>query len=221
MLVMTMGLLLLALPGVRVLYEHGVFPTTAVHAIVEVLRGYSGSIIPMALAPLVSALFYARRNYKVPMLVGITAAVANMILNIVGCFVCKHVAVLAYATSIASWSQLAILWYCAGKSLPMYKGLMWKTFKESGKTVVTTILAAFITIGINILTNTTYVVFIHPLANPAKPLESFLDQCEVFFAESALFLAVLFGLAKLLRAEDLLNLTSFQYWKGHQSILRN
>lgn len=33
------------------LYEHGVFPTTAVHAIVEVLRGYSGSIIPMALAP--------------------------------------------------------------------------------------------------------------------------------------------------------------------------
>ena len=81
----------------------------------------------MALAPLVSALFYARRNYKVPMLVGIAAAVANMILNIVGCFVCKHVAVLAYATSIASWSQLAILWYCAGKSLPMYKGLMWKT----------------------------------------------------------------------------------------------
>ena len=57
--------------------------------------------------------------------------------------------------------------------------------------------------------------------NPAKPLESFLDQCEVFFAESALFLAVLFGLAKVLRAEDLLNLTSFQYWKGHQSILRN
>lgn len=221
MVVMTMGLLLFALPGVRVLYEHGVFPKTAVHAIVEVLRGYSGSIIPMALAPLVSALFYARRNYKVPMLVGIIAAVVNMVLNVIGCLVCKQVAVLAYATSLVSWGQLAMLWYCAGKSLPTYKGLMWRTFKESGKTVITTILAAVITIGVNIVTHTTYVVFIEPLTVPTKPLVSFLDQCGVFFAESALFLSVLFGLAKLLKTEDLMNLTSFQYWKGHQSILRN
>lgn len=173
MVVITMGLLLFALPGVRVLYEHGVFPTTAVHAIVEVLRGYSGSIIPMALAPLVSALFYARRNYKVPMLVGIIAAVVNMVLNVIGCLVCKQVAVLAYATSLASWGQLAMLWYCAGKSLPTYKGLMWRTFKESGKTVITTILAAVITIGVNIVTHTTYVVFIEPLTVPTKPLVSF------------------------------------------------
>ncbi|WP_230454931.1 hypothetical protein, partial [Chlamydia trachomatis] len=34
-------------------------------------------------------------------------------------------------------------------------------------------------------------------------------------------LSVLFGLAKLLKTEDLMNLISFQYWKGHQSILRN
>lgn len=57
MVIMTVGLLLLALPGVRVLYEHGLFPTSAVHAIVQVLRGYSGSIIPMALIPLISVLF--------------------------------------------------------------------------------------------------------------------------------------------------------------------
>ncbi|WP_348663497.1 murein biosynthesis integral membrane protein MurJ [Chlamydia vaughanii] len=222
MVIMTMGLLLLALPGVRVLYEHGLFPTTAVHAIVEVLRGYSGSIIPMALIPLISVLFYAQRHYTIPLVIGIIAAVCNMFLNVVfGCWIFKHVSGLAYATSLVSWGQLFFLWKYASKHHPAYSGLMWITFKRSIKVVGTTCLAFAVTLGMNIFTHTTYIVFLKPRTSLAWPLSSFVAQSTAFFCESVIFLAFLFGFAKLLRVEDLVNLTSFQYWKGRRSLLHS
>ncbi|QVE49543.1 murein biosynthesis integral membrane protein MurJ [Chlamydia crocodili] len=222
MVIMTMGLLLLALPGVRVLYEHGLFPTSAVHAIVQVLRGYSGSIIPMALIPLISVLFYARRHYTIPLVIGIIAAIANMILNVVfGCWLIKHVSGLAYATSLVSWAQLYFLWQYASKKHPTYSGLMWITFKRSIKVVGVACLAFTVTLGVNILTHTTYVIFLSPITPLPWSLSSFVAQSAAFFSESVIFLAFLFGFAKLLRVEDLVNLTSFQYWKGRRSSLHN
>ncbi|BAE81765.1 endonuclease IV [Chlamydia felis Fe/C-56] len=222
MVIMTAGLLLLALPGVRVLYEHGLFPRSAVHAIVEVLRGYSGSIIPMALIPLISVLFYARRHYTIPLIIGIFAAIANMMLNVVfGCWLIKHVSGLAYATSLASWLQLAFLWKYAAKKHPTYSGLMWITFKRSVKVVGVTCLASLVTLGINILTHTTYVIFLDPYTPLPWSLSSFVAQSTAFFSESVIFLAFLFGFAKLLRVEDLVNLTSLQYWKGRRGFLHN
>ncbi|EPJ99847.1 mviN-like family protein [Chlamydia psittaci 02DC14] len=222
MVIMTVGLLLLALPGVRVLYEHGLFPTSAVHAIVQVLRGYSGSIIPMALIPLISVLFYARRHYTIPLVIGIFAAIANMVLNVIfGCWLIKHVSGLAYATSLVSWVQLYFLWQCASKKHPAYSGLMWITFKRSIKVVGVTSLAFIVTLGTNILTHTTYVVFLEPYTPLAWSLSSFVAQSAAFFSESVIFLAFLFGFAKLLRVEDLVNLTSFQYWKGRRGSLHS
>lgn len=222
MVIMTLGLLLLALPGVRILYEHGLFPTTAVYAIVEVLRGYSGSIIPMALIPLISVLFYARRHYTIPLVIGIIAAIGNMILNVLlGCWIIKHVAGLAYATSIASWGQLYYLWKYAAKHHPGYSGLMWITLSRSVKVIATVGLAFIVTIGLNIVTQTTYIIFIEPYTPLPWSLSSFVAQSTAFFSESVIFLAFLFGFAKLLRVEDLVNLTSFQYWKGRQSLLHS
>ncbi|SYX08505.1 hypothetical protein,integral membrane protein MviN,MviN-like protein [Chlamydia poikilotherma] len=222
MVIMTVGLLLLALPGVRVLYEHGLFPTSAVHAIVQVLRGYSGSIIPMALIPLISVLFYARRHYTIPLVIGIIAAIANMILNVVfGCWLIKHVSGLAYATSIVSWAQLYFLWQYASKKHPAYSGLMWITFRRSIKVIGVACLAFTVTLGVNILTHTTYIIFLSPITPLAWSLSSFVAQSAAFFSESVIFLAFLFGFAKLLRVEDLVNLTSFQYWKGRRSSLHN
>ncbi|EPP34668.1 mviN-like family protein [Chlamydia ibidis] len=222
MVIMTSGLLLLALPGVRLLYEHGLFPTTAVHAIVEVLRGYSSSIIPMALAPLVSVLFYARRHYTIPLVIGMVSAVANIFLNILfGCWIVKNVSGLAYATSIVSWGQLYLLWLYAGKHHPTYRGLMWITFKRSIKVVATTALAFAVTLGVNVVTHTTYIIFLNPFTSLSWSLSSFTAQSAAFFSESGIFLAFLFGFAKLLRVEDLVNLTSFQYWRGHRDFLHS
>lgn len=222
MVIMTAGLLLLALPGVRVLYEHGLFPTTAVHAIVQVLRGYSGSIIPMALIPLISALFYARRHYTIPLVIATIAAVANMALNVLfGCWIFKHVSGLAYATSLVSWGQLYFLWKSVAKHHPAYFGLMSLTIKRSIRVVVTTCLALVVTMGVNILTKTTYIILIKPYTALAWPLSSFFAQSSAFFSESVIFLAFLFGFAKLFRVEDLMNLTSFQYWKGRRGLLHS
>lgn len=220
MLIMTAGLLLLALPGVRVLYQHGLFPTSAVHAIVEVLRGYSGSIIPMALAPLISGLFYARRHYAIPLVTGIVAAVANIILNILGCWIFADVAVLAYATSLTSWGQLLLLWHYARKHHPTYTGLLWDTCKHSIKTVGITVLAFAITVAVNILSKTTYIICIHPLTPEIWPLSSFSVQVTAFVVETSIFLGSLFGLAKIFRVHDISHLASFNYWLGRKEFFQ-
>ncbi|ANH78535.1 lipid II flippase MurJ [Candidatus Chlamydia sanziniae] len=222
MVIMTVGLLLLALPGARLLYEHGLFPTSAVHAIVRVLRGYSASIIPMALAPLVSVLFYAQRHYTTPLFIGIGTAVANIFLSLIlGCWILKDVSGISYATSITAWIQLYVLWYYSRKRLALYSTLLWKSFKRSGKVMLTTVLACMVTLGLNIVTQTTCVIFLQPLTTPLWPLTSISAQATAFFSESVIFLAFLFGFAKLLRVEDLINLTSFQYWKGQRSFLQS
>ena len=77
------------------------------------------------------------------------------------------------------------------------------------------------TIGLNIVTQTTFIIFIEPYSPFPWSLSSFVAQSTAFFSESVIFLAFLFGFAKLLRVEDLVNLTSFQYWKGRQSLLHS
>ncbi|AAD18869.1 MviN [Chlamydia pneumoniae TW-183] len=221
MIIMTAGLLLLALPGVRVLYEHGLFPQSAVYAIVRVLRGYGASIIPMALAPLVSVLFYAQRQYAVPLFIGIGTALANIVLSLVlGRWVLKDVSGISYATSITAWVQLYFLWYYSSKRLPMYSKLLWESIRRSIKVMGTTMLACMITLGLNILTQTTYVIFLNPLTPLAWPLSSITAQAIAFLSESCIFLAFLFGFAKLLRVEDLINLASFEYWRGQRGLLQ-
>ncbi|AFS19003.1 endonuclease IV domain protein [Chlamydia psittaci 84/55] len=98
---------------------------------------------------------------------------------------------------------------------------MWITFKRSIKVVGVTSLAFIVTLGTNILTHTTYVVFLEPYTPLAWSLSSFVAQSAAFFSESVIFLAFLFGFAKLLRVEDLVNLTSFQYWKGRRGSLHS
>lgn len=221
MLIMTAGLLLLALPGVRVLYEHGLFPTQAVHAIVRILRGYAGSIIPMALVPLVSILFYARRQYTIPLLTGVASAVVNIVLSIVGGWLFKDVVALAYATTLASWAQLFLLWKYAVREYPSYDGLLIYTFQRSMKVVFVIILAIAAIFGLNVLSETTYVIMLSPYTPAPYYSHSFSMQCAAFFVESVIFLAFLFGFAKLLRVEDLLNLTSFRYWRGGRVFVRD
>ncbi|WP_201456505.1 lipid II flippase MurJ [Chlamydia sp. 17-3921] len=221
MVIMTVGFILFALPGTRVLYEHGQFPSHAVHAVVRVLWGYSGSIIPMALSPLISALFYAQKRYAIPLFIGIGTAVMNIILSLIlGCWLLHDVSGISYATSIAAWGQLYFLWFYLGKKLPDYAGLLVETFKLSWKVVGTTLLACFSTVGLNIITKTTYIIFLNPLTPLAFPLNSIFSQTIAFLVEAFIFLAFLFGFAKLLRVEDLVNLTSFQYWKGQRSLLQ-
>lgn len=220
MLIMTTGLLLLALPGVRTLYQHGMFPTSAVYAIVEVLRGYSGSIIPMALSPLVSVLFYAERKYSTALLIGIMATIVNMGLNIIGCLLFKHVAVLAYATSLTSWGQLYLLWIYARRRHPTYRGLMWLTCKRSIRVSIAIAMAYFTTVSMNILTHTTEIIWIHPLHTLPWSLDTFAAQSTAFLCESLFFLIALFGFAKALDVEDLTNLTSLRYWRGKQELMQ-
>ncbi|ETF39177.1 Peptidoglycan biosynthesis protein MviN/MurJ [Chlamydia pecorum] len=221
MIIMTAGMVLFALPGTRVLYEHGLFPSHAVHAVVRVLWGYSGGIIPMALAPIISALFYAQRSYATPLLIGIGNAIANIVLSLIfGCWLLHDVSGISYATSITAWVQLYFLWFYLGKRLPSYANLLVEALRLSWKVLGTTLLACITTIGINIMTRTTYIIFLKPLTPLAFPLNTIFMQAAAFFAEGFIFLAFLFGFAKLLRVEDLVNLTSLQYWRGQRSLLQ-
>ncbi|WP_213358190.1 lipid II flippase MurJ [Chlamydiifrater phoenicopteri] len=221
MIIMTTGLFLLALPGVRMLYEHGQFSKDAVQAIVKVLWGYGGSIIPMALSALVSVLFYADRKYTVPLLIGVVTALSNICLSFFFGNFFHNVYGVSLATSIVSWVQLYLLWTYSGKRLDAYKGILSATFSRALKVLFTTLVAALVTVGINFLTHTTNVIWVHSLTSKeAFSISAVYSQCFAFCSESGIFLAFLFIFAKLFGTEDLLNLTSFDYWRGQGGVLR-
>ncbi|WP_213318839.1 lipid II flippase MurJ [Chlamydiifrater volucris] len=221
MIVMTIGLFLLAMPGVRMLYEHGQFSREAVLAIVKVLWGYGGSIIPMALSALVSVLFYADRKYTVPLLIGVATAISNICLSFLLGHLFHDVYGVSLATSVVSWGQLFLLWAYSGKRQEAYKGILFMTLSRAVKVVFTTLVAAWTTVGINVLTHTTNVIWAHSLTSKeAFSVSAIYSQCFAFCSESGIFLAFLFIFAKLFGTEDLLNLTSFDYWKGRGGVLR-
>lgn len=215
MIVMTIGLFLLTVPGVRLIYEHGQFSQEAVFYIVNVLRGYGGNIIPTALSFVVSVLFYAKKQYKKPLVIGIITALSNIVMSLVLGKLFLNVTGVSIATSIVAWGQLFLLWHYAIKENPSYVGLMRKTFESCYKVFWITFISALATISFNMVTKTLFVIRMVPFSLSLFRLESnVLTQMVVFFGEAGIFLAFLFSFAKLFGVSSILHMLTKRYWSS-------
>ncbi len=77
------GLMLMADPIVRLLFQHGKFDAESTIFVVKALRLYAPGLMAFALLKIVVPSFYALKDTKTPVKVGLAVLVLNVILNLI------------------------------------------------------------------------------------------------------------------------------------------
>lgn len=104
----TVGIIVLAKPIVKLIFERGAFDLTATLMTTKALIGYSLGLVPMALKIFITKVFYSLHDTKTPMINGIITLILNLIMNLVLIKFLAHFG-LALATSIAVTFSFLIL----------------------------------------------------------------------------------------------------------------
>lgn len=104
------GLLLLALPLVRTLFEHGQFTTVDSQATAYTLQAYTIGLMAFCWVRVLATACYAEKDAKAPMRFALISVAANIILAIILMQPLGYVG-LALATSLASWLNVVMLWH--------------------------------------------------------------------------------------------------------------
>jgi putative peptidoglycan lipid II flippase len=97
----TVGLMILAVPIVRVIFEHGEFTATDTIATAAAVRFYAIGLIAYSVVRIASPTFYALGKNRIPVIVSMFTVVVNATLNILLVRVMGYVG-LALGTSIAA-----------------------------------------------------------------------------------------------------------------------
>lgn len=105
-----LGLLWLAEPIIRTLFEHGKFTLADAHATAQALQAYGVGLIAFCWARVLSMACYAEKDAKAPMRFAAISVVANIILALLLIKPLGYVG-LALATALASFINVALLWW--------------------------------------------------------------------------------------------------------------
>lgn len=108
------ALLILAEPILITLFQYGALTPGDVDMAALSLRAYSLGLLAFMLVKILAPGFYARKDTKTPVKIGIVAMVANMVLNLVFVLPLMHYwnighLGLALATSVAAWLNAGLL----------------------------------------------------------------------------------------------------------------
>lgn len=121
MLPLCVGVIVLAQPSVRVLFQRGSFTTGDTILTASCLRMYALLMISGSINPLIMRTFYAIQNTKIPANVSVVTVFANIVINF---FLIKPLGVegLALASSLSSILTMLLLLFFLRKKLG-YLGL--------------------------------------------------------------------------------------------------
>ncbi|MCX7004405.1 MAG: murein biosynthesis integral membrane protein MurJ [bacterium] len=103
------GLLVLAEPIVQLLFQRGQFTHESTHFVVRALRCYAAGLVPFAFAKIIVPAFYARKDTRTPVLVGVTVLMLNVILNLILMRTWLQEAGLALSTTICAFINVGVL----------------------------------------------------------------------------------------------------------------
>jgi putative peptidoglycan lipid II flippase len=110
MLFCTFGIFCLGVPGVNLLYGHGDFSPAAVEQTVFCLWAYGLGLVPSVFVLLLSARFYAEKNYRLPTQASLFSVLANIFMNALFVFALDLGAIsIALATSLSAFLNMALL----------------------------------------------------------------------------------------------------------------
>jgi putative peptidoglycan lipid II flippase len=104
----TVGLMVLAVPIVRVIFEHGRFAPADTLATAAALRFYAIGLVGYSIVRIASPTFYALGKSRIPVIVSVCTVIVNAILNIMLVRVMGYVG-LALGTSIAAVFNASVL----------------------------------------------------------------------------------------------------------------
>ncbi len=109
MLPATVGLIVLRVPIVRLLFEHGRFDAVATDNTAFALLFYSFGLFAFAGAKVLAFAFYSMKETKLPVMVAVVAMVSNVVLNLLLMIPLRQGG-LALASSISSTINMVVLW---------------------------------------------------------------------------------------------------------------
>lgn len=104
------ALLVIAMPIVTVLFEHGKFGPAASRATANALMAYATGLPAYVLIKVLTPGFFAREDTKTPVRIAAAALLVNIVLNLIFMRIWGHVGI-ALATSVAAWVNAAALAY--------------------------------------------------------------------------------------------------------------
>ncbi len=104
----TAALMVIALPIISVLFEHGQFGAEASLTTAHALIAFSSGLPAYVLTKVYAPGFFAREDTKTPVIIGILAMVVNIALSLLLIDSLAHVGI-AVATSLAAWVNALVL----------------------------------------------------------------------------------------------------------------
>jgi len=131
----TVGLIVLSKPVIRLFYEHGVFSAQDTRLTEVALVCYTAGLFALATLRLVISTFYALKDTRTPLKIGIVVVIFNIILDLILVRYLAHAGI-ALATSIAAIAHLIILSFALDKKVKgifsgELVGFFWKISSAS------------------------------------------------------------------------------------------
>lgn len=202
MLPCTFALLALGGAAINLFYGRGHFSELAVSETTLCLWAYTLGLIPATLVILYSALFYAKQNFRVPMLIAMFTVVISALLNALFVFVLEWGAVsIALATSISAWINAAILKHLAEKQ-------GWKSDFRLPRIFSLATASLFAFCSVAVVEQLFLQATLLPLLQTGSVLFSRNSSVQLLqiLVSSVVFLGALASYALLLKNRDLLDL---------------
>jgi len=112
----TIGLIVLSHPVIRLFYEHGLFSSQDTSLTEIALVCYTLGLFPLAILRLAISTFYAVKDTKTPLKIGIFVVIFNIILDLILVRYLAHAGI-ALATSISAALHLIIISIALNKKL--------------------------------------------------------------------------------------------------------
>ena len=109
MLPATVGLVLLAEPIVRLLFERGAFSADSTRATAFALCMYAPGLVAFSFVKIIIPVFYARKDTKTPVAVGVSVLALNIVLNYILMHTWMREAGLALSTTICAYLNVVVL----------------------------------------------------------------------------------------------------------------
>ena len=117
-----LGLLILADPITKVVYQYGRLQADDVKEIALTVKAFATGLPAYIMIKILTNIFFAREDTKTPVKIAIVAMIINVALNVTLIRIYEHVG-LALATSIAAWANVTMLFIVTQKQkiMPLSK----------------------------------------------------------------------------------------------------
>ena len=136
----SVGLILVRLPMVRLIYEHGRFGIEEARGVALILAAYGSAVWAYSMTHVVTRAFYAVEDAQTPMRIGVRMVGLNLLLNLVLIWVFAA-AGLALSTAICAVIQVGLLLRAMRRHVShTLDSTVWRSWRRSA--VLTAVMAA-------------------------------------------------------------------------------